>query len=67
MKTVVENNIILEKLYPISDEEQYPAMDNSGQERSCFYDFGARSLVEFSGFVNSGNSAFIDEIGRCFS
>lgn len=67
MKTVVENNISLEKLYPISNEESYPVMDNINQERSCFYDFGAQSLVEFSGFVNSGDSSFIDEVGRCFS
>lgn len=66
MKTVVENNKDLYRGYSISVEKVYPSMDNSAQGRSCFYDFGAKSAVEFSGFVEDGDCPFIDEIGECF-
>lgn len=67
MKTVVENNVGLNKQYYVSKENMFPVADHISHERSCFYDFGARSSVEFSGFVNNGDSVFIDQIGRCFN
>lgn len=67
MKTVVENNVGINSPLTTPVEIGYSSEDYSSQGRSCFYDFGAKSLVEFSGFVNSGDSAFIDEIGKCFN
>lgn len=66
MKTVVENNVGLNRRYTITNEIASPFEVNLSQERSCFYDYGVRNQVEFSGFVKGGDSAFIDEIGRCF-
>lgn len=67
MKTVVENNVGLDKQHLISEGFEISDVDDRRQERSCFYDFGARSSVGFTGFVNTGDSAFIDKIGRCFT
>lgn len=67
MKTVVENNVGLIRQYSLSDERDYPTIESFGQERSCFYDYGARSSVEFSGFIDNGDSAFVDGIGKYFS
>lgn len=67
MKTVVENNKDVYRRYSsITVEKVHPFIDNSAQGRSCFYDFAAKSSVEFSGFVENGDCSFIDEIGECF-
>jgi len=66
MKTVVENNTGLDRNYTLSVETDYPVLEGFEQGRSCFYDFGAKSSVEFSGFVNEGDSPFVDEIGKWF-
>lgn len=65
MKTVMERK---ERPYiqPSFVEKKPLIMDDFQQERSCFYDFGAKSPVGFSGFVDKGNSAFINEIGKGF-
>ncbi|MCM1173919.1 MAG: hypothetical protein NC341_02585 [Blautia sp.] len=65
MKTVVERKVGLGSRYPFAEKKPLLA-DDFRQERSCFYDFGAKNPVEFSGFVRKGDSAFIDEIGKGF-
>ncbi len=67
MKTVVENEAGLDRHYALSVETEYPALNDFSQGRSCFYDYGAKSLVEFSGFVDQGDSVFINEVEKCFS
>lgn len=66
MKTVVENNKDLYSRSSVYVGEIHPFTDNSTQGRSCFYDFGAMSSVEFSGFVEDGDCPFIDEVGEYF-
>lgn len=66
MKTVMERNMNLNK-YNSSKKKKLFTLDDFQQERSCFYDFGAKSPVGFSGFVDKGNSAFINEIGKDFN
>ncbi len=63
MKTVVERNMNLNKRHPPVKMKLF-TIDDFTPERSCFYDYGAKNPVEFSGFVKKGNSKFIDEIGR---
>lgn len=63
MKTVVERNMNLNKRHP-SVKKKLFTIDDFTLERSCFYDYGAKNPVEFSGFVKKGDSKFIDEIGR---
>lgn len=65
MKTVMERKGKSDVPSSFAEKRLF-IMDDLQQERSCFYDFGAKSPVGFSGFVNKGNSAFIDEIGRGF-
>ncbi len=66
MKTVVENNVNTSKHYPISRARKYPSTEGIASGRSCFYDFGAKSLMEFSGFSEDVDSAFIDEVMAYF-
>lgn len=66
MKTVMERNMNLNK-YNSSKKKKLFTLDDFTPERSCFYDFGAKSPVGFSGFVDKGNSAFINEIGKGFN
>lgn len=66
MKTVMERNMNLNK-YNSSKKKKLFTLDDFQQERSCFYDYGAKNPVEFSGFVKKGNSKFIDDIGRNFN
>lgn len=65
MKTVMERNMNLNK-YNSSKKKKLFTLDDFQQERSCFYDYGAKNPVGFSGFVDKGNSAFINEIGKGF-
>ncbi|MCI8772740.1 MAG: hypothetical protein HFI50_02225 [Lachnospiraceae bacterium] len=65
MKTVVERNMNLNERRPPVEKKLF-AVDDFSKERSCFYDYGAKNPVEFSGFVKKGDSKFIDEIGRSF-
>lgn len=66
MKTVVGNNAGLDKHYPLLDVRENDPVNELVQGRSCFYDFGARSSVEFTGFVDEGDSELIDKIGDYF-
>lgn len=65
MKTVVERKMSLDKRRPSVEKKMF-SVDDFSKERSCFYDYGAKNPVEFSGFVKKGDSKFIDEIGRSF-
>lgn len=70
IKTVVENDAGLDRrnLNPIKDDCDPTFLEycESYKPKSCFYDFGAPSIVEFVGFVDTGDSAYVDEIGECF-
>lgn len=67
MKTVVESDAGLDRHYTLSVETEYSVLNNLSSGRSCFYDYGARSSVEFSGFVEQGESEFINEVEKCFN
>lgn len=67
MRMVGESDAGLDRHYNLSVETEYPVLDNCNQGRSCFYDYGARCSVEFSGFVDQGDSAFISEVEKCFN
>ncbi|MDE5830723.1 MAG: hypothetical protein K2H53_03475 [Clostridia bacterium] len=65
IKTVVENNKdIYRKQGDSSVEKVHPF--TPVPKKSCFYDFGAPSPVEYAGFVKDGDSPFIDEVGDLF-
>lgn len=49
-----------------SDNSDYLEEYRNYKPKSCFYDFGAPSAVQFSGFVDTGDSAFITEVEKCF-
>lgn len=66
MKTIMDNNRGLDMRYPSFNEDGNFIVNEFARERSCFYDFGARSAVEFSGFVDEEDSEFINEVGRYF-
>lgn len=67
MKTVVERSSGLGRPFSFPIGTKYPVLEDLNQERSCFYDYGARNPVEFSGFVEQEDSAFIDELEQCFN
>lgn len=54
MKTVVGYDERLDKHYPVTKQKRYGTMNTPKKERSCFYDFGARSTLEFSGYEDDG-------------
>lgn len=67
MKTVVGRSSGLDREYSFPVETNCPVLDGFNQKRSCFYDYGARNSVEFSGFVNQEDSELIDELEECLS
>lgn len=66
MRTVVENNRGLERPYLPPESVEYHTERNFKTKRSCFYDFGAESSIEFSGFVDDKKDRFIKEVGQMF-
>lgn len=66
MKTVVGNDVGLDRSYPLPDIRNGFPVGRSNQEHSCFYDFGVRSSVGFTGAVNHEESDLIDKLGKYF-
>lgn len=66
MRTVVENNKGLDRPYLPPESVVYHTERNFKPKRSCFYDFGAKSSIEFSGFDDNKEDRFVKEVGQMF-
>lgn len=66
MKTVVWNNDGVKRPYPLPENIGSKPIREFKQGRSCFYDFGAQSSLEFSEYVKE-DSDFIRKVGRMFN
>lgn len=69
MKTVPENDSGLDRHYKIQSDtnDDFDHLERCRTyEPHGFYDYGAPSIVGFSGFVSTGDSAFIAEVEKCF-
>ena len=69
MKTVMEHGTVIRHYVCEESHTHSSPLDSNSScypKRSCFYDYGAPSNVEFTGFVNHGNSKLIDEITQHF-
>jgi len=66
MKTVIENDADLDRCYPGTDERENCLIHEFDLGRSCFYDFGAKNPVVFSGYSKDGDSEFINKVMNFF-
>ncbi len=66
MKTITQNNIGLNRSYPLPGDIQYHSDTGCPASKSCFYDFGANSSVAFTGYVKKPGSAFVSSIAAMF-
>ncbi len=66
MNTIITNNIGLSQSYPMPEDIHYHLGTERPKERSCFYDFGAESSLEFTGYEEKTSSAFIESIVDMF-
>jgi hypothetical protein len=66
LKTVVENRIGLDEICGHKNGDyMYPGED-TGECRSCFYDFGAEQRAKFVGFDHRWKSSFVEELKKQF-
>ncbi len=66
LRTVVENRTGLDETYRFDGTNLACSEDNILEQRSCFYDFGARRLACFSGISTETESAFVEALRASF-
>lgn len=66
LRTVVENRTGLDETYRFDGTNLVCSEDNILEQRSCFYDFGARKSACFSGISMEPESAFVEALRTGF-
>ena len=63
MRTVVENKIKVEERFSLDPKYSRNCMRTKERKDSCFYEYGVRNPVSFSGFEEGETSKFVASLG----